>query len=236
MQKFRRINLLIVVSFLLCTKVAFANPIVLTPFDIIAMPEMSLIGAIGLGLANYGLDLLVLLFVLDWFEVLSELSIKEVLKYNLWVWLGGCVADLIAYWSVSSVEFKGLFASFRFVLATSIFAGALILFWNFFLARWLLDLDLEEAYRVGIVFAIFTTPWSLAVVFIPGSVGFALLVAIAAYKLCKTAPPEGRHLLITSRLAIIVCAFIYWFAVMGLSKGGEAWHAPIQSMMEETML
>lgn len=234
MQKFGRINFLLVVPFLLCAKTAFANPLLLSPLDI-AMPKMNFVGAIGLGLANYGLDLLVLLFVLDWFGVLSELPMKEVLKYNLWVCLGGWVADLIAYWLVSGVEIKGLFAGFRFVVATSIFAGALILFWNFFLARWLLDLDLDEAFKVGVVFAIFTTPWSLAVVFFPGDLGFALLVAIAAYKLCKTAPPEGKHLLVTSRLAIIVCAFIYWFVVMALSNGGRDWLPPIHGMMEETM-
>lgn len=234
MQKFGRINFLFAVPFLLCTKTAFANPILLSPLDI-AMPKMNLVGAIGLGLANYGLDLLVLLFMLDWFGVLSELPMKEVLKYNLWVCLGGWVADLIAYWLVSSVEIKGLFAGFRFVVATSIFAGALILFWNFFLARWLLDFDLEEAFRVGVVFAIFTTPWSLAVAFFAGDFGFTLLVAIAAYKLCKTAPPEGRHLLVTSRLVVIIGAFVYWFVVMALSNGGRDWLPPIHSMMEETV-
>ncbi len=231
MQKLGRHNFLLIVPLLLCVRTAFGNPILLTPLDI-AMPEMTFVRAIALGLANYGLDLLVLLFVLDWFGVLADLPMKEVLKYNLWVSLGGWISDLLAYWLVASVEIKGLFAGFRSVVAVSIFAGALILFWNFFLARWLLGLDLDEAFKVGVVFAIFTTPWSLVVVFFSGAVGFALLVAVATYKLCKTSPPEGKHPLLSSRLAIIVVAFVYWFAVMALSRGGEDWIA-ITPLMEE---
>ncbi|MFN3421372.1 MAG: hypothetical protein ACK40X_06605 [Armatimonadota bacterium] len=235
MQKLGRHNFLLIVPLLLCAKTAFGNPIIITPLDILnftTVSEMTFIRAITLGLANYGLDLLVLLFVLDWFGVLADLPMKEVLKYNLWVSLGGWVSDLFAYWLVASVGIKGLFAGFRFVVAVSIFAGALILFWNFFLARWLLDLDLDEAFKVGVVFAIFTTPWSLVVVFFSGAVGFALLVAIATYKLCKTSPPEGKHPLLSSRLTIIAVAFIYWFAVMALSRGGEDWVA-ITPLMEE---
>ncbi|MCS7265099.1 MAG: hypothetical protein NZ805_09740 [Armatimonadetes bacterium] len=235
MQKFKRLNLLLVVPLLLWSKTALGNPIILTPLDI-TMPEMTFVRVITLGLANYGLDLLVLLFVLDWFGILSEMTMKEVLKYNLWVCLGGWIADLVGYWLVSSVEIKGLLAGFRFVVATSIFAGVLILFWNFFLARWLLDFDLDEAFRVGMVFAIFTTPWSLALALSFGDLCFALLVAITAYKLCKTAPPEGKRLLIKSRIAVIVSAFIYWFVIMALSDGGKDWLEPIRSMVEEETL
>lgn len=122
MQKLDRHNFLLIVPLLLCAKTAFGNPILLTPLDI-AMPEMTFVRTIALGLANYGLDLLVLLFVLDWFGVLADLPMKEVLKYNLWVSLGGWISDLLAYWLVESVEIKGLFAGLRSVLAVFILRG-----------------------------------------------------------------------------------------------------------------
>jgi hypothetical protein len=222
MRKFKWLSGLSAILLSLCAKTGFGNPIVFTPLDI-TMPEMTVVRATILGFANYGLDLLVLLFVLDWFGVLVEVPMKEVLKYNLWVTAGGWVADLVAYWLVESVGISGLWAGFRFVVATSIFAGALILFWNFFLARWLLNFDLDEAFKVGVIFSVFTNPWSLAVVFLTGALSFTLLVALTAYKLCKTLRPRDKFLLLSSRLAIVISVFIYWFVIMALSHWGEEW-------------
>ncbi len=199
---------------------ARSNPIVLSPLDAFPMlPEMTplqlFLHAVLLFFLNFGLDLLVLVLVLDWFGVLVDLRVADVLKYNLWVTAGGWLADLFGFWSVQSVGINpGLFAGFRFVAAVSIMAGALILFWNFFLARWLLDLDLQDAFRVGIVFATFTTPWSLFVTFFFGAVLFTLIVIATAYKLCKTAPPEGRRRRFLSRFTIVAGVAFYWFLVL----------------------
>ncbi len=67
---------------------------------------------------------------------------------------------------------------------------------------------------MGIIFAIFTTPWSLFVTFYFGAVLFTLIVIATAYKMCKTALPEGRRRRFLSRFSIVAGVALYWLLVL----------------------
>lgn len=223
-----RISLLTICS-LSAVGIASCNPI-FNPFDIPAtVPELKFVHFLVLAFINYGFDLLVLLFVLDWFGLLGEMTAAYVLKYNLWVTIGGWLADIFGYWSVKNVGINSeIFVGIRFIGGMTLIAGWVILIWNLLLARLVLDMDFQEASAVGIIFAIFTSPWSLLIVaallsdleFLPGIIIFFLLTALGTYKLvCKTflVSEMSKKRIFRSRLLIASGITFYWLSVLVLS-------------------
>jgi hypothetical protein len=212
------------------TKFAFGNPMLLTPLDIpLSVPQLRLPHFLVLALINYGFDLLVLLFILDWFGLLGTVSTLEVLKVNLWIALGGWLGDLFGYWSVKGVGFQSEFlVGMRFMAAITLIAGWVILIWNFVLARWLLDMETQEAFVFGLLFALFTAPWSLVLISaflsesLLGILAFLSATAVGTYKLGKTYPTGEGHLF-RSRLLFSIVLSLYWLLLLLLTVGMWQW-------------